>query len=283
MNNFKICQSITDRKDASLRIYFKDVSKLSMITPEEEAELSRRIQEGDKKAEEELVTANLRFVISVAKQYQNKGLDLVDLIQEGNFGLISAARKFNATKGFRFISYAVWWIRQAITKAISDQCRTVRVPMNQVVCISKIAKATEKFEQENGRTPSTEELAESTNIDSDKISLSLEATNRSVSLESPIHDEDVGCLLDVLPNGTEPTDEDASKQDLANVVKGILSKLSYREHDIIKMYFGIGMYPVPNIEIAKRFGIGGERVRQIIQGVLSKIRNNYQEELRELL
>lgn len=283
MKNFRISQSITDRKDASLGIYFKDVSKLSMISPEEEAELSRRIQEGDKKAEEKLVTANLRFVISVAKQYQNKGLDLVDLIQEGNCGLLAAARKFDATKGFRFISYAVWWIRQAITKAISDQCRTVRVPMNQIVCMSKVAKATERFEQENGRSPSMGELEDCTNLDSEKISLSLAASTRALSLESPIHDDEVSCLLDVIPSNTESTDEIASKKDISMVVEEALSSLSYREQDILRMSFGIGMYPVPNIEIAKRFGIGGERVRQIIHEALAKIRNTYKDELKELL
>jgi len=284
MKNLKISQSITDRKDASLGIYFKDVSKLSMITPEEEIELSRRIKEGDKKAEEKLVTANLRFVISVAKQYQNKGLDLVDLIQEGNFGMLQAARKFDANKGFRFISYAVWWIRQAITKAISDQCRTVRVPMNQIVCMGKVNKATEKFEQENGRSPSMIELEDSTNLNPEKISLSLAASNRSVSLESPIHnDEEASCLLDIIPNGSEPADEAVSKKDIPIAVEKALGCLSNREHDVIRMFFGIGMYPIPNVEIAKRFGIGGERVRQILHTALDKMRNIYGEELKELL
>jgi len=284
MKNFKISQSITDRKDASLGIYFKDVSRLSMITPEEEIELSRRIKEGDKKAEEKLVTANLRFVISVAKQYQNKGLDLVDLIQEGNLGMLQAARKFDANKGFRFISYAVWWVRQAIIKAISDQCRTVRVPMNQIVCIGKVNKATEKFEQENGRSPSITELEDSTNLDSEKISLSLSASNRSVSIESPIYnDEEASCLLDIMPNDSELADEAVSKKDIPIAIERALECLSNREHDIIRMFFGIGMNPISNVEIAKRFGIVGERVRQILHTALDKMRNIHGEELKELL
>ena len=173
MKSFKITQSITDRKDASLGIYFKDVSKLSMITPEKEVELTKRIKLGDKAAANELVTANLRFVISVAKQYQNKGLDLVDLIQEGNIGMLEAAYKIDETRGYRFISYAVWWIRQSIMRAISEQCRTVRVPMSQIVNMSKINKMSEKFEQDNDRAPSIEEIEEETNLNRKKINMSL--------------------------------------------------------------------------------------------------------------
>lgn len=240
MKSFKITQSITDRKDASLGIYFKDVSKLSMITPEKEVELTKRIKLGDKAAANELVTANLRFVISVAKQYQNKGLDLVDLIQEGNIGMLEAAYKFDETRGYRFISYAVWWIRQSIMRAISEQCRTVRVPMSQIVNMSKINKMSEKFEQKNGRTPSMEEIEEETNLDRKKINMSLASTYRSVSLESPLRDEDVSCLLDVIPNdNSESTDTTALKSDLIIEIEHILSKLSYREQDVLRMSFGI--------------------------------------------
>lgn len=257
MKSFKITQSITDRKDASLGIYFKDVSKLSMITPEKEVELTRRIKLGDKAAANELVTANLRFVISVAKQYQNKGLDLVDLIQEGNIGMLEAAYKFDETRGYRFISYAVWWIRQSIMRAISEQCRTVRVPMSQIVNMSKISKMSEKFEQKNGRAPSMEEIEEETNLNRKKINMSLSSTYRSVSLESPLRDEDVSCLLDVLPNdNSESTDTTALKSDLIIEIEHILSKLSYREQDVLRMSFGIGVQAMSNDEIANRFGIG---------------------------
>ena len=284
MKSFKITQSITDRKDASLGIYFKDVSKLSMITPEKEIELTRRIKLGDKAAANELVTANLRFVISVAKQYQNKGLDLVDLIQEGNIGMLEAAYKFDETRGYRFISYAVWWIRQSIMRAISEQCRTVRVPMSQIVNMSKINKMSEKFEQKNGRVPSMEEIEEETNLNRKKINMSLASTYRSVTLESPLRDEDVSCLLDVLPNdNSESTDTTALKSDLILEIERILSKLSYREQDVLRMSFGIGVQAMSNDEIASRFGIGGERVRQIQHSAINHIKNKYKNELSELL
>ena len=284
MKSFKITQSITDRKDASLGIYFKDVSKLSMITPEKEVELTKRIKLGDKAAANELVTANLRFVISVAKQYQNKGLDLVDLIQEGNIGMLEAAYKFDETRGYRFISYAVWWIRQSIMRAISEQCRTVRVPMSQIVNMSKINKMSEKFEQNNGRAPSMEEIEEETNLNRKKINMSLASTYRSVSLESPLRDEDVSCLLDVLPNdNSESTDTTALKSDLILEIERILSKLSYREQDVLRMSFGIGVQAMSNDEIANRFGIGGERIRQIQHSAINHIRNKYKNELSELL
>ena len=284
MKSFKITQSITDRKDASLGIYFKDVSKLSMISPEKEIELTKRIKLGDRAAASELVTANLRFVISVAKKYQNKGLDLVDLIQEGNIGMLKAAYKFDETKGYRFISYAVWWIRQAIMRAISEQCRTVRVPMSQIVNMSKINKMSEKFEQKNGRVPSMEEIEEETSLDRKKINMSLASTYRSVSLESPLRDEDVSCLLDVLPNdNSESTDTTALKSDLIIEIERILSKLSYREQDVLRMSFGIGMQTMSNDEIANRFGIGGERVRQIQHSAINHIRSKYKNELSELL
>lgn len=284
MKSFKITQSITDRKDTSLGIYFKDVSKLSMITPEKEIELTKRIKLGDNAAAKELITANLRFVISVAKQYQNKGLDLVDLIQEGNIGLIEASRKFDETRGYRFISYAVWWIRQAIMKAISEQCRTVRVPMSQIVNMSKINKMSEKFEQKNGRAPSMKEIEEETNLNRKKINMSLASTYRSVSLESPFKDEDASCLLDVLPNdNSESTDATALKSDLVIEIERILSKLSYREQDVLRMSFGIGVQAMSNDEIANRFGIGGERVRQIQHSAINHIRSKYKNELSELL
>lgn len=284
MKSFKITQSITDRKDASLGIYFKDVSKLSMITPEKEVELTKRIKLGDKAAANELVTANLRFVISVAKQYQNKGLDLVDLIQEGNIGMLEAAYKFDETRGYRFISYAVWWIRQSIMRAISEQCRTVRVPMSQIVNMSKINKMSEKFEQKNDRVPSMEEIEEETNLNRKKINMSLASTYRSVSLESPLRDEDVSCLLDVLPNdNSESTDTTALKSDLIIEIERILSKLSYREQDVLRMSFGIGVQAMSNDEIANRFGIGGERIRQIQHSAINHIRNKYKNELSELL
>lgn len=284
MRSFKISQSITDRQDTSLNSYFKDVSRQPMISQEEEIELTKKIKEGNEAAIKKLVEANLRFVISVAKQYQNKGLALVDLIQEGNIGLIEAARKFDETRGFRFISYAVWWIRQAIIKALSDQCRTIRIPANQVVCMNKINKVIEQFEQQHGRKPSIGELEELTDIDHDTICLTMSAMNRSVSLESPIKDEDASCLLDIIPNdGAVSTDAEVAKNDLSKEIERILSKLSYRDRDILRMSFGIGMNPMTNEEIARRFGIGSERVRQIQHNAINYLRAKYINDLKELL
>lgn len=284
MKNFKITQSITDRKDESLSLYFKDVSKLSMITPEEEIKLAKKIQKGDINAENQLVKANLRFVISVAKQYQNKGLDLVDLIQEGNCGLIESARRYDPTKGYKFISYAVWWIRQAIMKAISDQCRTVRVPMNQIANMSKISKVSEKFEQENGRTPSKDELESLTDLNSKKIDLSYLSTYRSISLETPLCGEDTSSLLDVIPNENAVNcDSNLIKSDLQREVDRIVTKLPPRESDIIRMYFGIDVQQMSNDEIANRFGIGTERVRQLVHSGIDRIKKRFKNNLLELL
>lgn len=284
MKNFKITQSITDRKDESLSLYFKDVSKLSMITPEEEIKLAKKIQKGDINAENQLVKANLRFVISVAKQYQNKGLDLVDLIQEGNLGLIKSARLYDPNKGYKFISYAVWWIRQSIMKAISDQCRTVRVPMNHITNMSKINKISEKFEQENGRVPSKEELENLTELDSKRIDLSYTSTYRSISLETPLRDDDANCLLDIIPNeNIVNTDCNLIKSDLQREVDRIITKLPSRESDIIRMYFGIEVQKLSNEEIADRFGIGTERVRQLIHSGIDKLKKRFKNNLLELL
>ena len=255
-----------------------------MISPEEEIELTKEIKKGNDAAAEKLIRANLRFVISVAKQYQGKGLPLIDLIQEGNCGLIEASKKFDESRGFRFISYAVWWIRQSIMKAISDQCRTIRVPMSQVVSISKINKVSDKFEQIHGRRPSPEEIEDEVNLDASKINITLASNNKAVSLDSPFKDEEVSCLLDVLPNeDSVPADTDVSKNDITNGIEAILAKLPYRDRDIIRMSFGIGMTPMPNDEIANRFGIGGERVRQIQHSTLSYIKKNYADELKDLL
>ena len=284
MKGLKITQSITDRQDASLGIFFKEVSKIPMIDINKEIELSRRIKDGDEQAVNELVRANLRFVISVAKQYQNKGLPLVDLIQEGVLGLHQAAKLYDESKGFKFISFAVWWIRQSIMKAITDQCRTVRVPMNQVAYVSKINKVIDKFEQETGRKPSLEEIEELTDLNSSKINLALASTNRSVSLETPFKDDENGCLLDVIPNdNSDECDVNLVKSNTLIILNKILSKLSYRERDILRMTFGIEMNSMQNEEIANRFGISCERVRQIQKEAVEKIRSEYGNELKELL
>ena len=284
MKSLRITQSITDRQDASLGLYFKDVSKQPRISTEEEVALAQRIKEGDESASDKLIRANLRFVISVAKQYQNKGLSLVDLVQEGNIGLIEAAKRYDESRGFKFISYAVWWIRQAIIKAISEQCRTIRVPMNQIVYMNKINKTTEKFEQENERKPSLEELEAKTGISVDKITLNMSSISKTLSLDTPFKDEEVGCLLDVMPNKNSPDADDfVMEESISKEVESVLSNLSYREGDIIRMIFGLGMSPMTLEEIAARFGVGAERVRQIQHETLNKIREKYSDTLRGLL
>lgn len=284
MKNIKITQSITNRQDASLGMYFRDVSKQSLIDSKEEIKLAERIKKGDQKAIDKLVKANLRFVISVAKQYQNKGLSLVDLIQEGNIGLIEGAKRYDETKGFKFISYAVWWIRQAIIKAISSQCRTVRIPMNQVAYMNKINKTTEKFEQENERKPSIDELELQTGISADKIALNMSSINRTLSLDTAFKDEESGCLLDIIPNQNSPeADNLVIDESISKEVEEVLSNLSYREGDILRMIFGIRVTPMTMEEIASRFGIGAERVRQIQHEALKKIKDNYSDILKGLL
>lgn len=285
MKPITIGQTITDRQDASLSIYFKDVSKQPMIDINEEIALAKRIREGDKQALDKLVRANLRFAISVAKQYQNKGLSLVDLIQEASFGLIEAAKKYDPDRGYKFISYAVWWIRQSIIRAISEQCRTVKVPMNQIANMNKINKAVDKFEKEHHRKPSDDELEEETSMESSKISLTMSSINRPISLDAPFStDEEAGCLLDVLPNSNSiNADKHLMEEAVSKELEVVLRKLSSREGDILRMSFGLGMFPMALEEIAIRFGIGAERVRQIQNEALSKIREKYSESLRVLL
>lgn len=281
MKNLKISKSITNR-DNSINIYFKDVSKIPRITEEEEIELANRIKKGDKKAEDKLITSNLRFVISVAKQYQHNGIELVDLIQEGSLGLIIAAKKYDPSKGFKFISYAVWWVKQAIVKAISDQCRVVRIPINQVISNNRISKVIKEFEQKHNRMPSSEEISNLSNLSISKVDLSLSTFNKSVSLEHPINEEDSACLIDIIPNDTSATDEEACKDDTSYILNKILDELPYRDKDIMRMYFGIKITQLPIIEIANKFGISGERVRQIIQENLKYIKHNYKRALKEL-
>lgn len=283
MQSFKIIQSITDRQDASLKIFFREVSHIPMITPEREIELAKEIKKGNQSAIDELVKANLRFVISVAKQYQNKGLPLVDLIQSGSEGLIEAATKWDETRGFKFISYAVWWIRQSIIKAISSECRTVRVPTNQIVYVSKINKTLNKLEQELERTPSAEEISSEIELDPQKINIALSAINYSVSLDSPFKNEETDCLLDVIPNkNTEDTYSNLSNQVIVSEINKIISQLPNRESDCVRMFFGLEMNPMTLKEIANRFGIGSERVRQIINGGMCKLKTDYLDDLKLL-
>lgn len=284
MKSFKILQRITDRQDASLAIFFKEVARLPMMNPNEESEIARKAKNGDKECIDLLITSNLRFVISVAKQYQGKGIPLVDLIQDGILGLIESVDKFDPDKGFRFISYAVWWIRQSIIKSISEQCRTIKLPMSQIITLNKINKLNEKYEQSEGRISSYEELENEADIDFSKANLAITSNLRTMSLDTPFNDEDVSSLIDVVPNdNSENPDLELVNNNISEKIIEVLNKLSYREQDVIKMSFGIEMFPMQNEEIANRFGITSERVRQIIKEAIEKIRSEYSDSLKELL
>ncbi|MDR1602808.1 MAG: RNA polymerase sigma factor RpoD/SigA [Tannerella sp.] len=274
MRQLKINASITKRGSESLEKYLPEVGRLKLITVEEEVDLARRIKQGDKAAMDKLVLANLRFVISVAKQYQNQGIALQDLISEGNLGLIKAAEKFDETRGFKFISYAVWWIRQSILQALAEQSRIVRLPLNQIGNMNKLAKVSIRFEQENQRKPSNEELAEISAIPLEKIHATLGFSNHHVSMDAPFSDDDDNNLLDVLVNKDAPmTDGNLINESLAEDINRILSTLSDREQDVIKLFFGIGTQELTLEEIGSKFGLTRERVRQIKERAIKKLKN----------
>ncbi len=274
MRQLKISASITSRDSASLDKYLGEIAREELITPEEEVELAQRIRKGDQEALEKLVKANLRFVVSVAKQYQNQGLSLPDLINEGNLGLIKAAEKFDETRGFKFISYAVWWIRQSILQALAEQSRIVRLPLNQVGAINKINKANSKFEQENGRAPSPEELSSILDVPTDKVSDTLRVSGRHVSVDAPFEEGEDNSLLDVLPDSDSPmADKGLVSESLSTEIDRALSTLSVREREIIKSFFGIGCQEMTLEEIGDRFGLTRERVRQIKEKAIRRLKS----------
>ncbi len=273
MRQLKITKSITSRDSASLDKYLQEIGRESLLTVDEEVELSQRIRKGDRRALDKLVRANLRFVVSVAKQYQNQGLSLPDLINEGNVGLIKAAEKFDETRGFKFISYAVWWIRQTILQALAEQSRIVRLPLNQVSAVNKISKAMTKFEQEHERKPSAEELADLVNELPEKINDSLRASGRHVSVDAPFVEGEENSLLDVMVNTDSPmADAQLVKESLNTEIARALSQLNDREKDIIEMSFGINHQEMTLEEIGERFGLTRERVRQIREKAIRKLR-----------
>ena len=275
MRQLKITKSITNRESASLDKYLQEIGKEDLITVEEEVELAQRIKKGDQEALEKLTKANLRFVVSVAKQYQNQGLSLPDLINEGNLGLIKAAEKFDETRGFKFISYAVWWIRQSILQALAEQSRIVRLPLNQVGSLNKINKAFARFEQENERTPSPEELANALELPKEKVSDTLRVAGRHVSVDAPFADGEDNNLLDVLVNADSPNaDRGLINESLATEVDRALDTLTDREKDIIKYFFGIGYPEMTLEEIGEKFGLTRERVRQIKEKAIRRLRNS---------
>ena len=280
MRQLKITKSITNRESASLDKYLQEIGKEELITVEEEVELAQRIRKGDQEALEKLTKANLRFVVSVAKQYQNQGLSLPDLINEGNLGLIKAAEKFDETRGFKFISYAVWWIRQSILQALAEQSRIVRLPLNQVGSLNKINKAFGRFEQENERTPSPEELADRLNLPKEKVSDTLRVSGRHVSVDAPFADGEDNNLLDVLVNADSPNaDRGLINESLATEVDRALDTLTDREKDIIKYFFGIGCSEMTLEEIGEKFGLTRERVRQIKEKAIRRLRHSSRSKL----
>ncbi|MBQ4286221.1 MAG: sigma-70 family RNA polymerase sigma factor [Bacteroidales bacterium] len=274
MRQLKITKSITNRESASLDKYLQEIGREELVSPDEEVELAQRIHKGDQQALEKLTRANLRFVVSVAKQYQNQGLSLPDLINEGNLGLIKAAEKFDETKGFKFISYAVWWIRQSILQALAEQSRIVRLPLNQVGSLNKINKALSKFEQEYERQPSSEELSEMIDVPKDKISDTLRVSGRHVSVDAPFVEGEDNSLLDVLPNDDSPSaDRGLVNESLNTEIERALSTLSTREREIIKSFFGIGCQEMTLEEIGERFGLTRERVRQIKEKAIRRLKS----------
>ncbi|MGC9353867.1 MAG: sigma-70 family RNA polymerase sigma factor [Mariniphaga sp.] len=280
MRQLKITKSITNRESASLDKYLQEIGKEELITVEEEVELAQRIKKGDQAALEKLTRANLRFVVSVAKQYQNQGLSLPDLINEGNLGLIKAAEKFDETRGFKFISYAVWWIRQSILQALAEQSRIVRLPLNQVGSLNKINKAYSKFEQEHERKPSPEELADSLELPADKVADTLRVSGRHVSVDAPFVDGEDNSLLDVLVNNDSPNaDRLLIQESLAREIHRALATLTEREADIIRLFFGIGCQEMTLEEIGERFGLTRERVRQIKEKAIRRLRHTSRSKL----
>lgn len=280
MRQLKITKSITNRESASLDKYLQEIGKEDLITVEEEVELAQRIRKGDQRALEKLARANLRFVVSVAKQYQNQGLSLPDLINEGNLGLIKAAEKFDETRGFKFISYAVWWIRQSILQALAEQSRIVRLPLNQVGSLNKINKAFSRFEQEHERRPSPEELAETLDLPAEKVADTLRVSGRHISVDAPFVEGEDNSLLDVLVNDDSPVaDKTLINESLSTEVERALATLTERERDIIRLFFGINCQEMTLEEIGEKFGLTRERVRQIKEKAIRRLRHSSRSKL----
>ena len=276
MRQLKISKSITNRESQSLEKYLQEIGKVDLITPEEEVKLAVLIKQGDQKALDRLTKANLRFVVSVAKQYQNQGLTLPDLINEGNVGLIKAAQRFDETRGFKFISYAVWWIRQSILQALAEQSRIVRLPLNKVGLTNRISKAYSQLEQEYEREPTAEEIAFLLDIETEEVAATIGAAARHVSMDQPFADGEEGSLMDVLINpNADSTDMDLSfKLSLSTEIDRSLSTLTERQKDVIRFFFGIGVdHPLSLEDIGERYSLTRERVRQIKDKAITKLRS----------
>jgi RNA polymerase primary sigma factor len=275
MRQLKITKSITNRESAALEKYLQEISKETMISAEEEVELAQRIKKGDTKALERLTKANLRFVVSVAKQYQNQGLSLPDLINEGNLGLLKAAERFDETRGFKFISYAVWWIRQSILQAISEQSRIVRLPLNQVGSVNKINREINRFEQLNERRPSVDEIAEKVDLPQDKIDEAMAINGHQISVDAPFVEGEDNSLLDVMANNDAPmADNLLVMESLKAEIQTALSALNERERNVVEASYGINQPELTLEEIGSKFGLTRERVRQIKEKAIRKLRNS---------
>lgn len=283
MQQLQIKRSITDRSDTALNSYLKDINKIPMLSREEEIEVAKKAAAGDIKAKERLVTANLRFVVSCAKQYQGQGIPLIDLISEGNIGLWEAVDKFDVNKGFKFISYAVWWIRQAIMHTLNEHSRLLRLPRSQILQLNQITKASKEFEQTNGRLPLTKELSDLVEIEESKVEQLLNLNIKPTSYDSPIGEES-GTLIDLIPNqNIENTDASLSKESKYKEITSILNLLTDREHDILIMYFGINGDSLTLYEIADKFGLTHERARQIKNNAISKLQTKYRKQIKSII
>ena len=275
MRQLKITRSITNRESEALEKYLSEIGKEELLSSDEEVELAQRIRKGDQEALERLTKANLRFVVSVAKQYQNQGMALPDLINEGNLGLIKAAEKFDETRGFKFISYAVWWIRQSILQAIAEQSRIVRLPLNQVGSMNKINQMLSKFEQENERRPSVDEISEQIDLPQEKIDEAMQISGRHVSMDAPFVDGEDNSLLDVLVNDDAPmADRQLVMESLRSEIANALQMLNERERNIVTAFYGIGQPELTLEEIGNKYGLTRERVRQIKEKAIRRLRGN---------
>ncbi len=272
----RITKTITNRESVSIDKYLQEIGKYELLTPEEEIELARRAKQGDEKALERLIQANLRFVVSVAKQYQNQGLPLGDLINEGNLGLIKAAKRFDETRGFKFISYAVWWIRQSILQALAEQSRIVRLPLNKVGALNKIGKKLSQLEQEFEREPSANELAEELDMSVYEVADTLKISGKHISMDAPFVQGEDNKLLDIMPNDKDPMpDHELMRESLRKEIEEALSALDQREREVVKLYFGIGYeHPLTLEEIGEKFKLTRERVRQIKEKAIRKLRHH---------
>ena len=281
MRQLKIAKQVTNRESKSLDKYLQDISKIDLITAEEEVELAQKIKKGDQRALEKLVNANLRFVVSVAKQYQNQGLTLPDLINEGNFGLVKAAKRFDETRGFKFISYAVWWIRQSILQALAEQSRVVRLPLNKIGSINKINKTFSYLEQAHERPPSAEEIAEELDLSVSEVKQSLKNAGKHISMDAPFAEGEDSNLYDVISASETPMpDTELVKESIREEIGRVLDTLSEREADVVKLYYGIGQSSTMTLdEIGNTFDLTRERVRQIREKAIRKLRKSAKSDL----